>query len=194
MKRGEIYYISRRANLNVGAEIAKARPAVIVSNNALNATAEVVEVVYLTTSPKKDLPEHVCINSTGVPSTVLCEQIDHVSVQLVDNYCGTCTEEEMAAIDQALLASLGIAEPTKTAGNIGTEVAAADSVNHPSHYASGRIEVIDFIEDKALGFHLGNAVKYIARAGKKDPTKTVEDLQKAIWYLTREIQHQERQA
>ena len=63
-----------------------------------------------------------------------------------------------------------------------------DNVNHPSHYADGKIEVIDFIEDKGLGFHLGNAVKYISRAGKKDPTKTVEDLEKAEWYLRREIE------
>ena len=63
----------------------------------------------------------------------------------------------------------------------------ADNVNHPSHYTSGKIEVIDFIEDKELGFHLGNAVKYISRAGRKNPDKTVEDLQKAVWYINREI-------
>ena len=62
-----------------------------------------------------------------------------------------------------------------------------DNVNHPSHYTDGKIEVIDFIEDKKLNYHLGNAVKYIARAGKKDPDKYIEDLQKAIWYLQREV-------
>lgn len=63
-----------------------------------------------------------------------------------------------------------------------------DYVNHPPHYTDGKIEVIDFIEDKRLGFHLGNAVKYIACAGKKDPEKTSEDLQKAIWYINRYIE------
>lgn len=63
-----------------------------------------------------------------------------------------------------------------------------DPVNHPSHYTDGKIEVIDYIEDKQLGYHLGNAVKYISRAGKKNPDKTVEDLQKAIWYINRKIQ------
>lgn len=63
-----------------------------------------------------------------------------------------------------------------------------DPVNHPSHYTDGKIEVIDFIEDKNLSFHLGNVVKYIARAGKKDTTKTLEDLKKARWYLDRYIQ------
>lgn len=62
-----------------------------------------------------------------------------------------------------------------------------DMVNHPAHYTDGNIEVIDFIEDKNLGFCLGNAVKYIARAGKKDPDKEVEDLQKAVWYINRRI-------
>lgn len=62
-----------------------------------------------------------------------------------------------------------------------------DEVSNPAHYTDGKIEVIDFIEDKNLGFHLGNAVKYIARAGKKDPTKEVQDLEKAAWYLARRI-------
>lgn len=65
-----------------------------------------------------------------------------------------------------------------------------DSVNHPAHYTDGNIEVIDFIEDKGLGYHLGNAIKYISRAGKKDPDKYVEDLEKAVWYLQREIKRQ----
>ena len=66
-----------------------------------------------------------------------------------------------------------------------------DSVSHPAHYTSGQIEVIDFIEDKDLGFHLGNAVKYISRAGRKNPDKTVEDLRKAVWYINRQIQRLE---
>lgn len=60
-----------------------------------------------------------------------------------------------------------------------------ESVNHPNHYNTGKIEVIDFIEDQNLNFHLGNAVKYICRAGKKDPSKLKEDLDKAIWYIER---------
>lgn len=67
-------------------------------------------------------------------------------------------------------------------------------VNHPEYYAGSNIEVIDYIEDKNLGFCLGNAVKYISRAGKKrdydgqdQKKKTVEDLRKAIWYIERRI-------
>lgn len=62
-----------------------------------------------------------------------------------------------------------------------------DAVNHPSHYTDGGIETIDFIEAKKLPYHLGNAVKYISRAGKKDQNKTIEDLQKAAWYIERYI-------
>ena len=62
-----------------------------------------------------------------------------------------------------------------------------DNVNHPSHYTSGKIEVIDFITDQKLTYCLGNAVKYVARAGKKDPNKTIEDLQKAVWYINQQI-------
>ena len=64
----------------------------------------------------------------------------------------------------------------------------SDNVNHLAHYTDGKIEVIDFIEDKKLNYHRGNAVKYICRAGKKDPEKEIEDLQKAAWYINREIQ------
>ena len=66
-----------------------------------------------------------------------------------------------------------------------------DNVNHPDHYNHGKIEVIDFIEDQHLGFHLGNAVKYISRAGRKDPARTIEDLRKAAWYLNRQIERLE---
>lgn len=62
-----------------------------------------------------------------------------------------------------------------------------DPVNHPAHYTSGKIEVADFIEDQRLGWALGNAVKYIARAGKKDQSKEIEDLEKAGWYVARRI-------
>ena len=62
-----------------------------------------------------------------------------------------------------------------------------DNVNHPKHYTEGRqYETIDVIEDWKLGFNLGNAVKYISRAGRKDDI--VQDLEKARFYLDREIQ------
>jgi hypothetical protein len=62
-----------------------------------------------------------------------------------------------------------------------------DVINRPKHYADSKIEVIDYIEDKKLGYCLGNAIKYISRAGKKNPATEVEDLKKAKWYLERRI-------
>lgn len=61
-----------------------------------------------------------------------------------------------------------------------------DEVNHPSHYTQYKgLEVIDLTEQ--MVFNRGNAVKYIARAGFKNPETEIQDLQKAIWYLQREI-------
>lgn len=64
----------------------------------------------------------------------------------------------------------------------------SDPVNHPAWYTDGNIEVIDYIEDKHLGYHLGNAVKYISRAGKKNKDTEVQDLRKAVWYINRRIE------
>jgi hypothetical protein len=65
----------------------------------------------------------------------------------------------------------------------------AEAVNHPKHYGGGDnpYEAIKVIEAWNLDFCLGNTVKYISRAGKKDPTKELEDLNKALWYLQRRI-------
>lgn len=66
-----------------------------------------------------------------------------------------------------------------------------EMVNHPDHYQNGEdntYEVIKVIDAWGLGFCLGNTVKYIARAGKKDPKKELEDLKKAVWYLNHEIE------
>ena len=71
---------------------------------------------------------------------------------------------------------------TPIAGKLRTAV---DNVNHPSHYKTGGIETIDFIEAKDLGYHLGNVIKYVTRADHKGNKK--EDLLKAQWYLNRAI-------
>lgn len=65
-----------------------------------------------------------------------------------------------------------------------------DSVNHPPHYTAGGIETIDFIEAKDLNYRLGNVIKYVSRAEKKE--NPLEDLKKAKWYLEREIATRER--
>lgn len=68
-----------------------------------------------------------------------------------------------------------------------------NSVHHPNHYGGDTVyETIKVIEAWGLGFHLGNAVKYISRAGKKDPARTREDLEKAKWYLERYLETMDR--
>ncbi|TIU02360.1 MAG: DUF3310 domain-containing protein [Mesorhizobium sp.] len=68
----------------------------------------------------------------------------------------------------------------------------AEAVNHPAHYggADNPYEAIKVIEAWGLGFCLGNTVKYISRAGKKDDV--LQDLKKAAWYLAREISNMEK--
>ena len=66
-----------------------------------------------------------------------------------------------------------------------------EQVNHPDHYQFGEgnvYEAIKVIDAWSLGFSLGNAVKYISRAGKKNPDKEIEDLKKAIWYIQHHIE------
>ena len=107
MKRGEIYYINPYKNVE-GSEQRPNRPAVIVSNDTNNLFSETVEIVYLTTKPKRNLPTHVRISSSPKPSTALCEQVTTVSVNRLQHLRGECTPEEMNAIDRAMMVSLGI--------------------------------------------------------------------------------------
>lgn len=105
--RGDIFYVEY--GYAVGSEQHSGRPAVIVSNNLNNEHSPVVELVYLTTrSARRRLPTHVSVDATGTPSTALCEQVHSVDCQRLGRYCGSCSEEEMRAIDNALLISLGL--------------------------------------------------------------------------------------
>jgi hypothetical protein len=78
-----------------------------------------------------------------------------------------------------------------TPDNIVNPQVAIETVNHPPHYTKGGIETIDFIEAKDLNYRLGNVIKYVSRAGKKN-SDPIEDLEKAAWYLQREIDARKR--
>lgn len=109
--------------------------------------------------------------------------------------CVTCGKEFMATDKKQKYCSVSCrsaAYKVPTKPEVGTEKAKivfeeikTDPVNHPSHYTRGKIEVIEFIEDQRLSYHLGNVLKYICRAGFKN--NEVEDLKKAAWYLNRYI-------
>lgn len=97
VKRGEIYYISR-GGYNTGSEQQADRPGVIVSNDKNNKNSQTLEVVYLTTQPKNELPTHCTIRSTGRVSTVLCEQIHTVAVERIGKYIGVCTAQDKTVV------------------------------------------------------------------------------------------------
>lgn len=106
-KRGEIYYIESSFS-TTGSEQRPGRPAVIVSNDKNNAHSTTVEVVYLTTQPKADLPTHVLIRSLNRESTAICEQITTVAMERIGTFKGKVTETEMANIEIAMLVSLDL--------------------------------------------------------------------------------------
>lgn len=108
MKRGEIYYIEKYRYDAQGSEQTPGRPAIIVSNDKCNTHSDVVEIVYLTTSPKTDLPTHIDIRSAQRQSIALCEQITSISVDRIGDYIGQCSEYEMVMVDAALAISLGL--------------------------------------------------------------------------------------
>ena len=85
---------------------------------------------------------------------------------------------------------------TRWIGKSGTGITmhdtAHDPVNHPEHYCMGGIEVLAAIEAWDLPYHLGNVVKYVARAGKKDPDTYLQDLEKARFYLDRYIERMKK--
>lgn len=104
--RGQIYYISPEGA--VGSEQMAGRPAIIVSNDVGNEFSNCVEVVYLTTRDKPDLPTHVAINSCTKPSIALCEQICTVDKARIGKYVNEISMAETKKLDAALLVSLQI--------------------------------------------------------------------------------------
>lgn len=107
IKRGEIYYVMSNYQ-EEGSEQRGGRPAIIVSNDKNNQHSSVVEIVYLTTRPKADLPTHIDIRSTDRASVALCEQVCSISVERLGKFIAVCTEAEMHLIDAALCISLGV--------------------------------------------------------------------------------------
>lgn len=113
--RGSIWYVE--SGYSTGSEQRPGRPAIIVSNDTNNKHSNTVEMVYLTTAPKHDLPTHVTIRSTSRVSTAICEQITTVATERIGSYCGTVTDAEMSSIETAMLISLGLA-PTAGADSM----------------------------------------------------------------------------
>ena len=105
-KRGELYYILK--DFSCGSEIAKGRPAIIISNDILNTKLHTVEVAFLTTRVKPISQAYTTTHATGVISTVVCDQITTIDKDRVGEYVGRCTPEEMQKVDKAILYSIGL--------------------------------------------------------------------------------------
>lgn len=105
--RGEMYYIHEDYSA-VGHEMKAGRPAIIVSNDMNNEFSTTVEIIYLTTKPKKELPTHTCVRSCSLTSTSLCEQITTIDKARIGDYRGRITDDEMYELESAILASLGM--------------------------------------------------------------------------------------
>jgi hypothetical protein len=100
-------------------------------------------------------------------------------------------KEQYSSLGPAQLSNLSYGLNKIPARMQGLTSTVHDPVNQPSHYKVGGVETIDFIEAKGLGYHLGNVVKYITRAGHKGTNQGLEDLRKARWYLDRAIEKNE---
>lgn len=113
INRGDIFWIEQSQYRQcIGSTQAAGRPGIVVSNEVNNRFASTVEIVYLTTAPKKNLPTHCPINSSRKESIALCEQVQTISKEQIAEYVGTCTAEEMEAVDRCICISLGL-ESTK---------------------------------------------------------------------------------
>lgn len=112
-KKGQIWNVQKGNTTATGTEMWSERPAIIVSNDSTNEKASFVNVVYLTTSPKREMPYHVTVKSGNKMATALCEQIFAVDKSRLSFYVGEISSEELLEVDKALLFSLGISNTLK---------------------------------------------------------------------------------
>lgn len=147
-KRGQIYWIGRSLyKPQVGCVQEAGRPGIIVSNDLNNAHAYTLEVVYLTTAPKKYLPTHCKIRSAERPSTALCEQVTTISDEQIREYIGTCTAEEMAEVDRCIAIGVNLPDPKETAEKIATLHERILTLEQQLEAAHGKVEILKELGD-----------------------------------------------
>lgn len=139
----------------------------------------------MTTTPRKKKPAPPCSRCPGTGAT--WREFHGKRTWFCDNHLKEAEREVRAARWQSY--EKPASEPVPVAVVEETAAPACPvsntTVDHPPHYNVGKFEVIDVIDDWGLSFNLGNVVKYVARAEHKG--KAVEDLEKAAWYINREI-------
>lgn len=107
IQRGDIFYINNNRG-QIGNEMKKDRPAIVVSCNSNNRYNTEITVVFLTSKPKAAAPTHVTVYSTGRKSTALCESPTTIDKLRVKNYLGKASKREMQEINEGLKIALGI--------------------------------------------------------------------------------------
>lgn len=115
--RGEIYYVVPENEISSNYLTTGGRPALIVSNDMNNEMNGIIEVVYLTRNPWNNLPTNVMIQSTGIKSTVLCDQICSINKKRIGKYVGQASVKELEKIDAALALSLSLNVNDKKCGS-----------------------------------------------------------------------------
>jgi len=108
IRRGDIFYVS--VPTPFGGEMKKDRPAIVVSRDDLNDRRSCVTVVYLSCTPKMDLPEHISIGSAARPCKAITEYLDTVDKSRLGKRIGRCTSSEMRMVSSGIASSLDIAE------------------------------------------------------------------------------------
>ncbi len=107
-RRGEIYYVSKGNSLSTGSETWSNRHAIIVSANHINKFNNVVQVVYITTQGKSNIPTHVDISTKRTHRIAICEQITAVDKSRIVEYKGCLSPYQLQKIDEAMLFDLGL--------------------------------------------------------------------------------------
>lgn len=146
-KRGDIFYIDKLDtegfSQSVGSEQQPGRPALIVSNDKCNQYSDVIEVVYLTSQPKKNLPTHVVINGLQRKSTALCEQVHSISKSRFQKYMDAASAAEMDEINAALIISLGLNSVSSEPPEVSKSVSApspTQSLRYPGDSWASRFQ------------------------------------------------------
>lgn len=152
LRRGDIYYIDKE--IVYGSEQQGGRPGIIVSNNVGNVESEIVQVVYITTQPKNDLPTHVTIHSAKQISTALCEQVWTISQGRVGDYVGRITEDEINKIDKALSISLGITT-TQCSQVVGIDSSGDDVLQLAANHVK---EIMELAERRRKALEVYNSI------------------------------------
>lgn len=153
IRRGDIYYIESGFQ-TTGSEQRPGRPAIIVSNDMNNEFSSTVEVVYLTTQPKHNLPTHVVIRSLKRDSIALCEQITSVAVERIGDFCGEVSDSELRAVEAAMRTSLGLDDYAPVVDEtLSTPKAAqpADDLARRCSIAEAKCAVLQEMYDSLLG-------------------------------------------